>query len=92
MAAYAKSPMLYGWSALQLVSISAFPARWLVGQLFSRRLLANLGSIDDGEEILSPSAAVGAAAWAGYMANPRPYKGRYNYSLLMQLQQGLVSG
>lgn len=29
---------------------------------------------------------------AGYMANPRPYKRRYNYPLLVQLQQGLVSG
>jgi hypothetical protein len=38
---------------------------------------------------LSPSAAVGAAARAGYMANPRSYKRRYNYPLLVQLQQGL---
>jgi hypothetical protein len=35
------------------------------------------------------SIAVGAAARAGYMANPRPYKRRYNYPLLVQLQQGL---
>ena len=38
---------------------------------------------------MSPSAAVGAAARAGYMANPCPYKRRYNYPLLVQLQQGL---
>jgi hypothetical protein len=38
---------------------------------------------------LSPSAAVGAAARAGYMANPRLYKRRYNYPRLVQLQQGL---
>jgi hypothetical protein len=31
LAAYAKGPTLYSWSALQLVSISAFPARWLGG-------------------------------------------------------------
>ena len=42
-----------------------------------------------GGDSLSPSAAVGAAAWAGYLANPRPYKRRYNYPLLVQLQQGL---
>lgn len=41
---------------------------------------------------MSPSAAVGAAARAGYMANPHPYKRRYNCPLLVQLQQGLVSG
>jgi hypothetical protein len=38
---------------------------------------------------LSPSAAVGAAARAGYLANPRPYKRPYNYPLLVQLQRGL---
>ena len=38
---------------------------------------------------MSPSAAVGAAARAGYMANPRPSKRRRNYPLLVQLQQGL---
>lgn len=38
---------------------------------------------------MNPSAAVGAAARAGYLANPRPCKRRYNYPLLVQLQQGL---
>ena len=38
---------------------------------------------------MSPSAAVGAAARAGYMANACPYKRRYNYPLLVQLQQDL---
>ena len=31
LAAHAKSPALPSWSAPQLVSISAFPARWLIG-------------------------------------------------------------